>query len=90
MNHNITTTLPPDLHARLLRVIKILQADDAPAKFTDINQIVIMELWGLVKRWEETYGLTGWKGDLSNEQIAMACGYESLNAEAEHGDTPTL
>jgi hypothetical protein len=90
MNHNIAITLPSELHNRLLRVIKILQADDAPLGLTDMNPIVIRELWGFVEGWEKTYGVTGYKGDLSDDQIAMACGYESLNAEAEDGDTPTL
>lgn len=88
MNHNITITLPPDVHTRLLRVIKMLQTDDAPLELTDMSQIVIRELWGFVEGWEATYGITGWSGDLSDDQIAMACGYESLNAEAEDSDTP--
>lgn len=83
MNPVINIQLPQDLHTRLLRVMTILHADEAPADVTDISQIVIRELHSFVDGWESTYGITGWIGALSDDQIAMATGFESLESEAE-------
>jgi len=83
MNPVINIPLPQDLHTRLLRVMRILKADEAPAEVTDINQLVIRELCRFLEGWESTYGITGWVGDLSDDQIAMAIGFESLENAAE-------